>query len=221
MHYALSAAGGRNCELICRRHPPYTVAFFWQYIAYIPAEDNPLKSKYILAVAAFFLVAVFAAGCVPCGQAGDTAYLRIHVRANSNAAADQDVKYLVKEAVVDYLAPLLVSVFDFDQCRRVIEKNLSGIERTADAVLKGNGLSYTARARLTAEAFPARAYGDLVLESGLYDALILELGAGDGDNWWCVVYPPLCFTDAKGTTDQGITYRSLIAKWIDAYKSKR
>ncbi|MDR3318562.1 MAG: stage II sporulation protein R [Clostridiales bacterium] len=141
-------------------------------------------------------------------------YIRIHIRADSNLERDQNVKYGVKDAIVDYLAPCLAEAESFAESMSVISARLSGIERAADKVLRANGVSYTARARLGEETFPARSYDGITLDSGVYDALIVELGAGAGDNWWCVVYPPLCFLNAKGTDGDGITYKSKIMEII-------
>ena len=96
----------------------------------------------------------------------------------------------------------------------LIESILPEIEEVCDRTLKANGFDYTSRAQVRAEQFPTRVYGNLTLEAGLYDALIIELGTGTGDNWWCVIYPPLCFT--SGT--QNVEYRSaiyeIIKKWF-------
>lgn len=139
-------------------------------------------------------------------QTAENDYLRIHVRANSNNQIDQDVKYKVKDAVVEFITPYAAQCVDKQTAMQVISSVTEDIEKVCDRVLKENGFSYTSRAEVRAEQFPTRVYGDLTLESGLYDALIIELGSGTGDNWWCVIYPPLCFT--SGTAD--VTYRSLI-----------
>ena len=122
-------------------------------------------------------------------------YLRIHIRANSNLAVDQNVKYQVKDAVVDYMIPLLANCETITESKQVVGENLSQIENVAESILRQNGFSYHATASIKNEEFPTRSYGNLTLESGFYDALILNLGSGCGDNWWCVVYPPLCFVN--------------------------
>ena len=143
-------------------------------------------------------------------------YLRIHVRANSNSAVDQDIKYKVKDEVVKFITPYAAQCVDKDTAKRVIGGILKDIERICDRVLKENGFEYTSRASVREEEFPTRVYGDLTLEHGVYDALIIELGSGTGDNWWCVIYPPLCFTSP--TTD--IKYRSLIYDIINSFFKK-
>lgn len=141
-------------------------------------------------------------------------YLRIHVRANSNEQIDQSVKYIVKDEVVKFITPYAAQCVDKRTAIELIESILPEIEEVCDKTLKENGFEYTSRAQVRAEEFPTRVYGDLTLEAGLYDALIIELGSGTGDNWWCVIYPPLCFT--SGTAD--VEYRSaiyeIIKKWF-------
>ncbi len=144
-------------------------------------------------------------------------YLRIHIRANSNLEIDQTVKYMVKEQVVKYLTPFIAECKTKTDAENMLEDNLSSISAVADKVLKENGFSYTAKASVKNEEFPTRVYDNLELEHGFYDALIIELGDGKGDNWWCVVYPPLCFTGKEC----GFVYRSKILDVIsDFYKNK-
>lgn len=141
-------------------------------------------------------------------------YLRIHIRANSNDAEDQRVKYLVRDAVVEYLIPVVSSVTSKEELESVLTANMRSIERVANAVLKDNGKAYTSKGKINNEYFPTRVYGETVFESDYYDALILELGTGKGDNWWCVVYPPLCFVNSKQIDTTHIRYKSKIVELI-------
>ena len=149
----------------------------------------------ILSVIAITLILVF------CGNIGGTSqeYFRIHIRANSNSSEDQNVKYVVKDAVVDYLILLLSEVETKNEAEEVLNDNLNNIEDVANSILLQNGFSYKSKAYISFEEFPTREYDDLVLEEGFYDALILALGTGTGDNWWCVVYPPFCFLESKNS----------------------
>ena len=144
----------------------------------------------------------------------ETDYLRIHVRANSNSETDQSVKYIVKDEVVRFITPYAAQCTDKEKAIKIISSILPEIEKVCDSVLKENGFSYKSKASVRAEEFPTRVYGDLTLESGIYDALIVELGSGTGDNWWCVIYPPLCFT--SGTAS--VQYRSAIWDIINKFK---
>lgn len=145
-----------------------------------------------------------------------TEYLRIHIRADSNSECDQRVKYLVKDAVVGYLTPIIAEIKTKEQAKKALIGNLAAIEKVADGVLGANGFDYTAKAKLKNEEFPTRVYDDLTLEKGFYDSLIIELGSGKGDNWWCVVYPPLCFTGGGA----GYIYKSKIIEIINDFKKR-
>jgi stage II sporulation protein R len=140
-------------------------------------------------------------------------YLRIHVRANSNAEEDQNVKYAVKDEVVNFLTPYVAECYTKEEALQKISGILPQIERVCNDKLSSCGYSYSARAKICTEQFPTRVYGDLTLNAGVYDALIIELGEGVGDNWWCVIYPPLCFTSASSS----VQYRSLILDIIDKF----
>lgn len=165
--------------------------------------------RYLIAVLSFILVVFAAAGTV-FKEDAETEYLRIHIRADSNDEKDQAVKYLIKDAVVDFLTPFIAECDDKKKAESVLKKNLSSIELIADGILAENGFTYKSAAKLKSEEFPTRTYGELTLEKGYYDALIIELGSGKGDNWWCVVYPPLCFTK----TGAGYVYKSKIYEII-------
>lgn len=141
-------------------------------------------------------------------------FLRIHIRADSNSQADQDVKYVVKSAVVDYLTPYLAEATTKDKAMSIVKSHLSGIEQVCDKTLRANGFDYTCRARLCQEEFPDRSYNGVTLAAGVYDALIIELGSGSGNNWWCVVYPPLCFVGGESNGTNQIVYKSKLAEII-------
>lgn len=165
-----------------------------------------MKNFCIVFVVLFIIIAtVVCVGSIQPAQA-ENEYLRIHVRANSNDEVDQAVKYKVKDEVVKYITPYAAQCVDKKTAMELISSILGDIENVCDSVLKQNGFSYKSKASVKSEEFPTRVYGDLTLEAGLYDALIIELGSGTGDNWWCVIYPPLCFTSA--TTN--VNYRSAI-----------
>lgn len=167
-------------------------------------------------IPALILIAIIAGIVIACGNFESetkTDYLRIHVRANSNDEVDQSVKYKVKDEVVKFITPYAAECSDKQTAIKVISNVLDGVEKVCDRVLKENGFNYTSRASIRQENFPTRVYGDLTLEEGVYDALIIELGTGKGDNWWCVIYPPLCFT--SGTAD--VKYRSAIYDIINKF----
>lgn len=174
--------------------------------------------KYCIVFVLIFIIILTAAVCARPDDGGAAAYLRLHVRANSDSAIDQAVKYEVKDAVVDYLTPLAASCESKEKAMKALEKALPAIEDRADAVLAANGFSYVSRAQIRREEFPSRVYAGVTLEAGIYDALIVELGSGKGANWWCVVYPPLCFA---GETGADVQYRSRIWEIIQGFFADR
>lgn len=173
--------------------------------------------KKFIAIAAALLAAAGAAAFAKNFEkngGAETDYLRIHVRANSNDQADQSVKYAVKDEVVEFITPYAAQCVDKQRAMHIVGGLLTEIEGVCDRVLRERGFSYKSKASVRAEQFPTRVYGDVTLENGLYDALIIELGSGTGDNWWCVIYPPLCFTSGAAP----VQYRSAIADIINKFR---
>lgn len=164
--------------------------------------------KYCILFGLLFIIILTVAVTAQKSPAPEPEYLRMHVRANSNSAEDQAVKYEVKEAIVEFLMPVAASADDKEEAIALLRARLPEIEEVADEVLAENGFSYTARASVREEEFPTRVYEGVTLEAGVYDALIVELGTGKGDNWWCVIYPPLCFSGEA--TGNNVQYRSRI-----------
>lgn len=153
--------------------------------------------KYILITIACIAIALILGLSGLVEQESQVQYLRIHIRANSNSEQDQTVKYKVKDDVVEALIPLLSQIESFEEAKCVISENFSMIEQVANQTLQDNGFSYTSSAMISNEYFPTRTYENITLEEGYYDALILNLGSGEGDNWWCIVFPAFCFTQTK------------------------
>lgn len=144
-------------------------------------------------------------------------YLRVHIRANSNDEIDQSIKYIVKDKVVNFVTPYLIDCDSKQKSIDTINGLILQIENLCDNVLSQNGFNYTSRARIDTEKFPTRSYDNVTLEAGVYDALIIELGSGKGDNWWCIVYPPLCFVNKSDLTEQNIQYQSYLMDIIKKY----
>ena len=142
-------------------------------------------------------------------------YLRIHIRADSNEAQAQSVKYYVRDALVEYLTPLVAKYQTQQEAMRGVQEHLSALSMVATQVLEEKGFDYGAHAQLKIEEFPVRVYDDYTLPAGKYMALIVELGSGAGDNWWCVVYPPLCFAAEYG---QSVIYKSKIKEIIENWR---
>lgn len=152
----------------------------------------------------------------PIKTTGEVEYLRIHIRANSNSVVDQNVKYKVKDEIVETLIPLLSEIESFDEAKQKMREHFDLIEESANRVLKEEGFSYKSSAKIDNEYFPTRTYENVTLQEGYYDALIVELGSGEGNNWWCIVFPAFCFT--KTQNSDNYEYISLIWEIIKSVK---
>lgn len=166
-----------------------------------------MKIKRVAIIMIFLLLSVIIFGC-----SANTTYepiLRLHIRANSESATDQEVKLKCRDEVNAYLASLPKSK-SFDEAYQRVQSNLKNIERICDEVLNRNGFSYKSRAKMSYEYFPARSYDGYYVCEGMYDALVIELGKGEGHNFWCVIYPSLCFGKISPE------YKSYIWEWLQS-----
>ena len=122
--------------------------------------------------------------------------LRFHVLANSDSDADQNVKKQVRDAVGTYLRPYLEECSDMEMTREVVNEHMQEVIEVSKDVLRDNGFTYNVTAEITHTDFPEKVYGEYTFPAGEYEALEIRLGNGEGHNWWCVLYPNMCF---KGT----------------------
>ncbi len=160
----------------------------------------------------FLMIAIIILTAVACKDTAQTTeYLRIHVRANSNLKSDQDVKMEIKDKVVEYLTPFIKNARSKEEAISAIESQKYNVKRFIDSFLFQKGFKYGSKVDVKKEEFPTRVYDDLILESGVYDAVIISLGEAKGDNWWCVVFPPLCFTEGE------VEYRSVVVEIFNKF----
>ncbi len=122
--------------------------------------------------------------------------IRLHVIANSDTDEDQELKMKVKETIVTYLRGEMQDATSVDEARQAIREHLPEIEEIAAEKMRAEGYEYTAEATLGESYFPVKEYGDLTFPAGNYEALRVRLGESAGHNWWCVMYPSLCFVDS-------------------------
>lgn len=122
--------------------------------------------------------------------------LRFHVLANSDSEEDQALKMKVKEAVLAYIETEMPTDSLLDETSEWIRKHTDEIEKVAKTIVLKEGYTYTVSAAVTTCWFPEKTYGDLTFPQGNYKALRIEIGEAKGKNWWCVLYPGLCFVDA-------------------------
>lgn len=121
---------------------------------------------------------------------------RFHVLANSDSEEDQALKMKVKEEVLSYMKENLPKSESAEVTKNWAKANLGKIEQVARKVIREEGYSYGVRAEVTECEFPDKTYGDVTFPAGRYQALRIEIGQAEGHNWWCVLYPNLCFIDS-------------------------
>ena len=119
--------------------------------------------------------------------------LRFHVLANSDEVYDQSVKEKVRDAVGTYLQPLLEDAESLDETKRIVETNMDEIIEVAESTLNMHGYDYSVTASIANVDFPEKSYGSYTFPKGNYEALQIVIGEGKGKNWWCVLYPNMCF----------------------------
>lgn len=139
--------------------------------------------------------------------------LRIHIRANSNGDADQTVKLAVRDALTDYLSDALAGCETKAEAQAALQDCRDEIDCVAERVLAENGFDYGVRVVFSREHFPEKTYGEYTFPEGDYDAMLVLLGEGTGDNWWCVAFPPLCFVPGDG---ENVVYKSWVKEKLDA-----
>lgn len=122
--------------------------------------------------------------------------VRFHVLANSDTEADQSLKLAVRDRVLQEYGDLLQACENKAETLAVLEDARQKICETAAAEVQAQGYAYPVRVSLVREEFPFKKYDDLIFPAGVYDALRIEIGAAEGQNWWCVLYPQMCFVDA-------------------------
>mgnify|MGYP001624027052 FL=1 len=130
------------------------------------------------------------------GQELSREVLRFHVLADSDSPEDQQRKLEVKEALLAYMEEAMPLDADLEETCSWVRENLDSLEQTAEERLREDGCSDPVRAELVRDYFPEKTYGDVTFPAGEYTALRILIGAGQGHNWWCCLYPSLCFTDA-------------------------
>lgn len=121
--------------------------------------------------------------------------IRLHVIANSNSTADQTLKYQVRDAIINELQQDLANAADPQEAEQRICAEKDYIMNTAEKVIRSHGFSYPVSVSLEDRYFPTKQYGDLTFPPGTYRALCVEIGKSEGRNWWCVLFPCLCFVD--------------------------
>ncbi len=174
------------------------------------------KAMIVLVLLALF---IFVSNMEFATQIDSDSLIRIHVLANSDSQADQALKLQVKDAVVTYLKPQLEQSCSIAESRQIIHRSLPQIEQIAQQTLQQQHSGYQVTLQYGRFDFPIKYYGSFSLPAGNYEALRILIGEGQGHNWWCVLFPPMCFTDNDASSSGKYTDQTPEKKVVIKFKS--
>lgn len=172
-----------------------------------------MKRKIVLLFCLILFCSSLFCGCLKEKENPD--YLRIHIRANSDRKQDQEVKLVVRDSVIAYLSPFLQKAATRQEAEEIVLSRVNELRKEIDELLYSCGFFYGCDIRVDTEYFDTRSYGELTLTEGYYRAVIVDLGDGEGHNWWCVAFPPLCFTLSEDY--ENIQYKSIVYEVVRKY----
>lgn len=136
--------------------------------------------------------------------------IRFHVLANSNSEEDQQLKIKVKDEIIKYMFPKLENSNSLDESRQILNENKEEIIKIANKCIRENGYDYSVSVEFERENFPEKVYGNITLPQGEYEAFRILIGQAKGENWWCVMFPPVCFVDiTKGQVSYSETEEAM------------
>lgn len=163
----------------------------------------------ILIVSLFIYINVNAEVVIPEGA------IRVRVIPNSDSVIDQNMKDKVKSYVSNYMAFKLRKVSDIDKARDIINSNIDVLNNNIKNLFKNNNYDMDFDIKFGNNMFPNKVYKGVVYKKGLYESLVIYIGEAKGDNWWCVLFPPLCLLEADENDTGEVEYRSFVRDMID------
>lgn len=163
-------------------------------------DKTSVKIGHIICAICFGVIVtfVYSAYAAKTEKSLSASVIRLHVIANSDTEEDQELKLKVRDAIIDSFGDVFAPNGDIEDARADVVSTLDSVNRLAQEVVIEQGYNYPVRASLGKSDFPTKVYGKVTLPAGTYEALKIVIGSGGGQNWWCVLFPPLCFVD--GTT---------------------
>lgn len=172
-----------------------------------------MRSFFKLICALIILTAVFLLGALSADQLNlEENLIRLHVVADSNSEHDQQIKLKVRDAITQKLNDVMQQLPDAQTAKAYLQEHLPELETIANDVLKAAGEKCRAIVTLAKESFPTRKYDTFSLPAGVYESLRVTIGSGEGENWWCVVFPRLCVS----TTSDGFENIAVGAGFSDS-----
>ena len=142
----------------------------------------------------FIIVSAFSYASAVSNNIADSVF-RLHVIANSDSTEDQTLKFIVRDNLINYMNSLTKDITSKEAAIQIAKDHEQDFYRIAKQTISEQGYDYDVKVEIGNSYFPTKNYGDISLPAGYYDALKVEIGSASGQNWWCVMFPPLCFVD--------------------------
>ena len=143
------------------------------------------------------------------------AAIRVRVIANSNQIHDQSMKMKVKEYIEKTVSPLLIDAGSVEAARGIIDSQINSLEQGIKELFEENGYDQKFLIHFGDNYFPEKEYKGTHYEAGAYESLVVTIGEGEGDNWWCVLFPPLCLLEASESDTDDVQYRFFVQEMLD------
>ena len=143
--------------------------------------------------------------------------IRIRVIANSNSEYDQEIKSKVKGTLEYDMYNILKNTTDLEEARLLIKENLDKVESNIDKTLQEENYKLPFSVNFGLNYFPEKEFKGIIYDEGYYESVVVTLGEGLGDNWWCVLFPPLCMLEAEETNTTDVEYTTMVKTIIDKY----
>jgi stage II sporulation protein R len=166
-------------------------------------KKTKLKNAIILIFLLFIYTFICAQSYVTaiCTDLSNSVF-RLHVLANSDSDEDQSLKLTVRDSLLDYMNNICANCSTKEEAISIAMEHVTDFQNIAEQTIKENGYNYPVKININNFYFPTKNYGDISLPAGFYDALRVEIGEAKGRNWWCVMFPSLCFIDvSSGVVD--------------------
>ncbi len=159
-------------------------------------QNSKVKSGIILSILLFLYTFICASNYVQAVSSDiSESVFRLHVIANSDSDEDQNLKYKIRDSLLDYMNSLCQNITSKEEAILIVQNHKREFEEIALKVIHEEGFNYPVNINIGNFEFPTKNYGDISLPAGMYDALRVEIGSAVGQNWWCVMFPSLCFID--------------------------
>lgn len=143
------------------------------------------------------------------------AAIRVRVIANSNNINDQSMKMKVKEEIEKTISPLLIDIDNVEDARNIISEQIGKLEEDVEVLFRDNEYNKNIMINFGDNYFPEKDYKGVHYDEGEYESLVVTIGEGEGDNWWCVLFPPLCLLEASESDTSEVEYQFFVTKMLD------